>query len=380
MEDYTSYFRDILHTASSGNNVKMSLIKKTACEDDIKKRQVLDVDVDGDVSFLLSENIKKYCNLIEDNELKYNNFCSESIDDDVMFVITGEEMELIKILNPVISQIILNDEVKQNDDLNTKDESKSVEDFTETTLNNLLGYAVCISEMHGDDDEKVKDICISFRKYIRGSKISKPKEPKITKAKSIVKPKLVGKPKILGLLFRDLKTGKFSKVDGDVFKFDEGIDAIYYERRYLNSSIEKNIKIMFVKNVDNFEEIFYFDDFYKQNAQKAYVSICSHENIKMKEELFKDIITDKRNIKKICKLYKKNVFSDIDFNRFYNIFNTASLNYKLDLVVNEKTIEIKNAEAFTNFLDICDSENKLFSDIIDHSKILRGNGKELPKK
>lgn len=39
-----------------------------------------------------------------------------------------------------------------------------------------------------------------------------------------------------------MKTGKFSVVDGDVFKFDEGIDAIYYERRYLTNSTEKNIK------------------------------------------------------------------------------------------------------------------------------------------
>lgn len=375
MEDCISYFQAILDTADSGNNIKISLIKKTASKEDEKKRYVLDVEVDGEVSSLLSENLTKYCHLIlNDAKLKYDDFFSESIDDNIMFVINEKDMKSIKTLNPIISNIIINDDSKTDGGSERENESKSVTDFTETTINNLLGYSVFTSRIWNDDNEKVKDICISFRKYLRGSKISKPKESKIQKAKSVKKTKL------LGLFFRDLKTGKFSVVDGDVFKFDEGIDAIYYERRYLTNSTEKDIKIMFVKNVENFEEVFYFDDFYRQNAQKAYDSICSYENIKIKDELYNNLIKDRRNLKKICKLQKKNVFSDIDFERFYKIFNIASLNYKLDLIVNNKTIEIENAEAFTNFLDICDSENKLFSDILDHSRILSGFGKELPKK
>lgn len=237
MEDYISYFQAILDTAGSGNNVKMSLIKKTASKEDEKKRYVLDVEVDGEVSLLLSENLTKYCNLIlNDAKLKYEDFFSESIDDTIMFVINEKDMKLIKTLNPVISNIIINDDSKTDDGSENENESKSVTDFTETTLNNLLGYAVFTSRIWKDDNEKIKDICISFRKYARGSKISKPKESKIQKAKS------VRKPKLLSLLFRDLKTGKFSVVDGDVFKFDEGIDAIYYERRYLTNSTEKNIK------------------------------------------------------------------------------------------------------------------------------------------
>lgn len=146
MEDYISYFQAILDTAGSGNNVKMSLIKKTASKEDEKKRYVLDVEVDGEVSLLLSENLTKYCNLIlNDAKLKYEDFFSESIDDTIMFVINEKDMKLIKTLNPVISNIIINDDSKTDDGSENENESKSVTDFTETTLNNLLGYAVFTS-------------------------------------------------------------------------------------------------------------------------------------------------------------------------------------------------------------------------------------------
>ncbi|MDD4157708.1 MAG: hypothetical protein PHY08_14180, partial [Candidatus Cloacimonetes bacterium] len=78
MTEYASYLKDLLRVANKGHNVQMCLLKKTTSKNDEKKRQVLKVEVDGEVLTSFKENLIKKCNkLINDNELTFVDFFSE---------------------------------------------------------------------------------------------------------------------------------------------------------------------------------------------------------------------------------------------------------------------------------------------------------------
>lgn len=343
MTDYSSYLPDLLRTANQGRNVQMCLLKKTASKKDEKKREILKVEVDGEVLTLFKENLIKKCNdILKDNELTFIDFFSEDPEENVISVIEQKDMEAICTLNPIILQI------KSDDD------SKSVTDFNKSTLNNLQSYAISMSFIDDISENKTEETCIYFRKYQVGSKIAR--------SKNIL----------------ELKKGKFNKIEGDIFKYDDVIDAIYYERLNLGSPDQSSSKIMFVRNLTNFEEIFSFEDFYKLNAKRAHDALLLYENIEIKEGLFEKITCNKRYLKKICALNKENFFTNISFDRFFQIYNTtSSLDYALNLKTDEKKIQIKDEKSLFEFIDIC--SNKLYGDLID-KKIYKGIAKELPKK
>lgn len=345
MTDYSSYLQGVLRTANQGHNVQMCLLKKTASKNDEKRRKILKVEVDDEVLTLFKENLIKKCSsIINDTELNFIDFFSEDPDENIISVIEQKDMEDICTLIPIISQI------KSDDD------SKSVTEFKKCALNNLQSYAISMSHIDNTSENKAEETCIYFRKYQVGSKIAK--------------------SKFLGIL--EHKKGKFNKIEGDVFKYDDIIDAIYYERVNLGNSDQNNSKIMFVRNLTNFEEIFSFEDFYKLNAKRAYDALLSYKDIEIKEGLFEKIICNKRYLKKICALNKENFFTNIGFDRFFQIYNTtSSLDYALNLKADEKKVQIKDERSFFEFIDIC--SNKLYGDLVD-DKIYKGIAKELPKK
>mgnify|MGYP001176825264 CR=1 FL=1 len=345
MTDYASYLQDLLRVAKQGHNVQMHLLKKTTSEKEEKKRKILNVEVDGEVLISFKENLAQKCNeMISDNELTYIDFFSEDPEDNVILVINQEDMKSVGTLNPIISQI------------KSEDDSRNVTEFNDNTIQNLQSYAISMSSIGNNGENKIEETCIYFRKYQVGSKIAKSKFFKVF----------------------EHKQGKFNKIEGDVFKYDDVIDAIYYERVDLDNPDQNGSKIMFVRNISNFEDMFSFEEFYTSNAKAAYTILQSCGNVEIEEALFKEITSDKRNLKKICKLNKGNFFTDIDFNRFFFIYNAASsLNYALNVESDGEKIKIKSKESFFEFIDICG--NKLYGDLVDE-KIYRGIAKELPKK
>lgn len=349
----------------------MSLLKKADSDDQDKKRKVLDVEVDGSVSQLFKNNFINKCSYLKSNDsLIYDNFFLESTNENTIFVINDVDMNKVGTLHPVLSQIKMNDESKRSENSEKSDggkkdkkskkkkDSGSVKEFNKNTLNNLLGYAISISSTSIEDNIGIKDTCIYFRKYQRGSKIAKGK---------------------LGILSRDWKTGKFSKVDGDVFKCDDIIDAIYYERQCLSGSDETNIKIMFVENKNNFEEIFSFDNFYMKRAAQVYTKLRSYPNIKIEESFYNKFTSNKRNLKKICALDEENVFADIDFSNILNVVKAANnKEFDVNLAIDGENIVIRDDESFDIFTYLC--RKKVMEVLPEGDICFVDKSKTLPKK
>lgn len=347
--DYRSYFPDILRTVKEGNNIKMCLLKKTSSKKNEKKRTILDVEVDEEVPDEFRKNITQIYSMIVDNkELKCDDFFTGEKVEKTMFVIDEDNMISVGTLNPIISQII-----KDDDSI-----SHYVSEFDKNTLDKLQSYAILISFLHNEKGVSIEDTCICFRKYHKGTKISKNEGT---------------------ILWRNSKNGKFTKVDGDVFKFDNLIDATYYERRYLNNPNTKGTKIMFVWDVKNFEEMFSFDDFYIQHANEVYNILCAYGNIEVDKKFYDGFTSKKSNLKSICALNKKKTFSDIDFETFIQIHeNALSKDCDFSLAINEGKIKIENEKAFNEFTHLC--LRQIVGDLADENIIYFGNVKQMPTK
>jgi len=346
--DPTSYFPDILRTAKEGNNIKMCLLKRTSSKKNEKKRVILNVEVDEEVPDLLRKNIIKIYNMVVNNkDLKCDDFFTGEKVQKTMYMIDEASMNAVGTLNPIISQIIKDDDSG----------SSTVIEFDENTLNKLQSYAILVSFLH-KEEVSIKDTCIYFRKYQKGSKISKEKG---------------------NILSRNRKTGKFIKVDGDVFKFDDLIDATYYEREYINDPDTKGTKLMFVWNVSNFEEMFSFDDFYKQHAQDVYSKLTAYGNIEVEENFYQKFTSNKNNLKKICSLNKENTFSNIDFSTLFQIHeNALSKNCDFNLVINNGKIKIETEKAFNEFTRLC--LRQVVGDLADEKIVYIGDVERMPTK
>jgi len=347
--DYTSYFPDILRTAKEGDNVKMCLLKKTYSKNDQKKRIILNVEVDDEIPDLLRQNIIKIYNIVvNNNELKCDDFFTGEKVEKTMFVIDEEHINAVGTLIPVISQII------KDDDSNTT----CVIEFDENTLKKLQSHAIFISFLRNEKGVNIKDTCIFFRKYHKGTKISKGEGT---------------------LLQMNSKKGKFTTVEGDVFKFDDLIDATYFERKYPANSNNKDLKMMFVWDLKNFEEMFSFDDFYKQHAQEVYKKLIKYGNIEIEENFYKNFTSNKNNLKKICNLNKKKTFSNIDFKTLFRIHeNALSKNCDFNLVVNKGKIRIENEKAFDEFTHLC--QRQVVGDLADETIVYVGDVERMPTK
>lgn len=347
--DYTTYFSNILRTVKKGNNIKMCLLKKTSSKKDEKKRIILNVEIDEEIPDLLKNGIIKIYNLIVDNkELRCDDFFTGEKVENTMFVIDEENMNAVNTLNHIISQIKKGDDSKLT----------CVKEFDKNTIEKLQSHAIFISFLHNENEVSIKDTCIFFRKYHKGTKISK------------------GDGSIFSFA---PKKGKFTKVEGDVFKFDNFIDATYYERKYLNNTNTKDTKILFVWNMKNFEEMFSFDDFYIQHAQEVYNKLNAYENIGVEENFYKKFTSNKNNLKKVCALNKKNTFSDIDFDTLFKIHKKASSkNCDFNLVISEKKIKIENEKAFDEFTRLC--RRQVVGDLADETIVYTGKVERMPTK
>ena len=341
MVNYKSCFKRVKTIAVDGH-VQMYLLKKTSSKNDEKKREILPVDVDREVNDLFSANLIDKCDKILTNEdIVFNDFFSGEAEDHAIFVISEDMMSEIGTFNPIISQ------------LQSENHSETVKSFNEKTLKKLQSYAICITKIN--EKIKCKESCIYFRKYLKGSKIST--------------------SKIFGLL--KLKDGVFDKLDGDVFKYDDLIDGIFYESKPDDSNLT-GIRLMFIKNVGNFEMIFSFDEFYKKETRKAFTILNSYDYIEINDEIFDEIINKISYIKRISKLNQNGVFESLDFSNIKQIHEEITQECVLNLAINDDCICIKEIKPLNDLLDIC--EHKFVKDIANNDTICRGNiGKELPK-
>lgn len=348
MDDYKKCFGKIKNVAENGN-VQMSILKKTASMNDEKKREILRVEVDNEVKDLFTHNLKELCDrIIEDDDLVFCDFFSNNHDSDSISFINKEDMVSIGTLSPIISKIKSEDVVDY------------VREFDETTIDKLQSYAICIT--HFNDETKSEDTCIYFRKYGRGYKISKSKTFSIF----------------------NFKNGKFDKLEGDIFKCDNSIDVIYYESIAEDESEteeddKKEIKLLFVRRVGEFEDIFSFHDLYMNEAKIIYDALSAHDNIIIEEGLFEDIKDKISYIKTLSYLNRNNFADNFDFDMVKQVYEKTTQNYVLNFEIKDDKLIIRDKYALKDFLYIC--ERKIVRDLMDDETIYKTNNiRELPKR
>ena len=309
-----------LHRIVKEGHAAMYLIKRTQSKKPEKMREVLKVDMEGEVAKIFQNVLDaKIENLIGDGENKFKDFFSENTMPEDILVISN--INLIPTLPHLISHIA------QHSNLN------SVREFDEKTIKNLYSYAIEISL---DENKKL----IYFRKYTKGSRMC-------AKSTWILK----------------LRNGTFDKLDGDVFKFDEYIDSIYYK---CGGKVG-----MYVTNDKNFEEIFAFMDMYKEESEKAYEVLKSSGFVVIDERLFDEIKEKKKYIKQIALLNRRDEFNNLDFQRIEIIYNRAK---NLQFKIEDGKITICDKESLKDFLDVC--EKNILQDPIDETTLYRTKNKE----
>lgn len=346
MNNYNEYFKKMKDVAEKGN-VQMSILKKTSSRNDEKKREILRVEVDNQVKDIFAQNLKKFCDeIIDDDDLVFCDFFSNNPETDSISFIEKKDLISIGTFSPIISKIKSEDIVDY------------VREFDEETINKLQSYAICIT--YFDEESKFKDRCIYFRKYGHGYKISK--------------------SKLFNIL--TFKNGKFDKLDGDIFKCDNFIDVLYYESKVEDESKTKEEdkkEILFIRGIEEFEDIFSFNELYRNEAKIIYDALSSHNNIMIKEGLFEEIKYKISYIKILSYLNRNNFVEKFDFDSIKQIYEKTTQNYVLNFEIRENKIIIHDKQALKEFLSVC--ERKFVRDLIDEKKIYKTSSIiELPKK
>lgn len=343
MTDYKSIFKNISDVATSGT-FHMALLKKTSSKNDERKREVLAVEIDNSVKEKFTTILKNECDFIINNDtIDFVDFFSGSDEDDSLLVLSSEDMEQVGTLFPIITQVQCEDDIEYVKELNEK------------VIDKLQTYVICVQKRNAD--ENYKQTCIYFRKYGKGYRIAKN-----------------------GLLA--FKNGKFEKIDSDIFKCDNFIDAIYYELLLEKDNEDDNeisIQIMFIKNTTNFEDIFAFHELYKREGKKLYDFFESHDNIEIQEGLFEEIDDKISYLKPMTQLSKNDFINNFDFDSTKQIYERASEKYILNFEIADDKVIIKNKEALKDFLAFCGKE--IVRDPLDDNVFLKSKGnKELPRK
>ncbi len=343
MTDYKSIFKSISDVATLGT-FHMALLKKTASKKDDHKREVLAVEIDNEVKDRFADILKNNCNFIINNDtIDFVDFFSGSDEDDSILVLSSEDMEQVGTLYPIITQVQCEDDIEYVKELNEK------------VIKKLQTYVICVQKRN--TDQNYKQTCICFRKYGKGYRIAKN-----------------------GLLA--FKNGKFEKIDSDIFKCDNFIDAIYYELLLEKKDKDDNeisIQNMFVKNTKNFEDIFAFHELYKREGKKLYDFFESHENIEIQEGIFEEIDDKISYLKPMTKLGKKDLIDIFDFDSTKQIYERASEKYLLNFEIADDKVIIKNKEALKDFLAFCGKE--IVRDPLDDNVFFKSKGnKELPRR
>ena len=341
MTDYKSIFKNISDMATSGT-FQMALLKKTASKKDEHKREVLAVEIDNEVKDRFAGILKNHCDFIINNDaIDFVDFFSGSDEDDSILVLSSEDMEQVGTLYPIITQVQCEDDIEYVKELNEK------------VIEKLQTYVICVQKRN--EDQNYKQTCIYFRKYRTGYRIAKN-----------------------GLLA--FKNGKFEKIDSDIFKCDNFIDAIYYELLFeKEDDNEISIQNMFVRNTKNFEDIFAFHELYKREGKKIYDFFESHDNFEIQEGLFEEIDDKISYLKPMTQLSKKDLINNFDFDSTKQIYERASEKYLLNFEISDDKVIINNKEALKNFLAFCGKE--IVRDPLDDNVFLKSKGnKELPRR
>lgn len=146
-----------------------------------------------------------------------------------------------------------------------------------------------------------------------------------------------------------LNRGKFNKVKGDVFGFDDNIDCIYFE---------ETDSLLILDKIGT-EQIFNFKLFYQQKTEQAFGKLVSSKLVVIKNTLFDEIKENTRYTRKITTLLSTGKFDrKIEwFQEHLDYFIKQGLSKESTLLeINGQKIIIDNKEKLTMFLDICNHE------------------------
>ena len=299
--------------------IEMYFIKKTISRKPEKMNRVFSVGIAGDVRTKFMKNIvMKLNNLKNQQDLKFKNFFADDLLPEDIAVIEG--LSLIPTFRYIEMQMEQHTNLEQI--ITLKGES----------IEGLHSYAI--------EFQSITNKLIYFRKYTEGNVIS---------AKSSV---------------FSFTNGIFNSLDGDVCKFDDDIDCIYYKVNNIN-------EIMYIRNRTDFESIFSVLDIYKMKAREVFDKLSSSENVAIPKHLIGQIQDKPAFLKKIAHISARGGFDKIDINRISQIKKRSP---GLKFEVKNNKIVISDKDSFKDFLDVC--ENNILGDLVDDQKVFRTRYKE----
>ncbi len=309
----------LAHVQEKDIQIEMYFIKKTISHKPEKMNRVFSVDIAGDVRIKFVKNIiSLLTNIKNQQDLKFKNFfASDLLPEDIAFI---EGLSLIPTFRYIDMQIEQNTNLEQ------------IITFKGESIEGLHSYAI--------EFKNINNKLIYFRKYTEGNVISSK-----------------------NTLF-SLTDGIFNSVDGDVCKFDDFIDCIYYKLNNIN-------EIMYILRRNEFESIFSVLDIYKNESKKVFDKLSSSENVVIQKYLLDEIQDKPAILKKITHLSAQGGFDKININRI-SIIKKIAPSLKFEIKNNKIIISDKNC--LKDFLDVC--ENNILRDPVDDQEVFRARYKE----
>jgi len=319
MSKFKKTLEELKEIADDGH-LTMYLIKKTSSIEPEQMRQVvLNVDLEGEIEEYFREAINRRLNeILGDDELTICDlFSRNAMPEDILHLTDPDFV-------PTLPHII--DKINQSGNL------ESVVRFDEKTLSKLYVYAIEIAQ---SESERI----IYFRKHTSSQRISS---------------------KGGAFIFR---RGTFNKFNGELFKFDKGVDTIYYEHSGNTG--------MFILHTFNFENIFSFKEVYQKESKKAEELLNKSDKVELTDGLFDEIKDKKQYIKQIALLNRKGEFDKIDFDRIKKVRKKSE---SLQFQIKGQKIVIENKAALKDFLDVC--ERNILQDPVDTGQMYRARYKQ----
>jgi hypothetical protein len=310
----------LAHIQEKDVQIEMYFIKKSNSRMPEKMNRVFSVSIAGDVKIKFTKTIVSQLNTIKIQDLKFKDFFASDLLPEHEHIAVIENLLLI----PTFRYIDMRMEQHTNLDQIKTFEGGSIEGFH--------SYAV--------EFKSINNKVIYFRKYTKGSVISSE-----------------------NTLF-SFKDGIFNRVYGDVCKFDDFIDCVYYK-------LDNIHEIMYILNRNGFESIFSLLDLYINESKKVFEKLTSFKNFEIQEDLRDQILDKPAFLKRIARLSLQGGFDKIDINRISKIKKMVPY---LKFEVKNNKIVISDKDCFKDFLDVC--EKNILKDLVDEEEFFRTRYKE----
>ena len=285
------------------SNIVLYLLEKSDSNKPDKMRKLKKANVESSAKSFFSTILIKKLNSILKNDNEFSEYFNASVEENKNLYL--EDTKKIPVLPHLIEQI------KQNTNLET------LTTLDEKSLRKYQGFLI-------EFFHKNKTRMLYFSRFEPGAKLTK------------------------GKFFLSFDKEIFSKVEGDLIRFNENIDFIYYSY-FPESEQTEFVEKIVILNRKNTELLLNFKEIFKKETNKAFKQIEDSPYISITDKAKEEVANDTNFIKRIAVANSKGLFNDLSIQQFKNAYeNIDGIKYK----INGDRITIISKEQFDHILDV----------------------------